>query len=468
MNINHIESKQLNKLINDILNNKISVIYITGDVASGKTYMANIMSYILAKNGISSSILCIDNFLLDRSYRHSPNTKLIYDLDLLKQLRNIKNKNKINYPIYNYQTGQRQRVDNINLNQVKIIEGCLLTNDINIRTDKIIYINKTKLTQLFNLLKRDKIEKSYNILTILKKYKNSRYLFEKFIKTYKTKANYIFKNCYFNNYMSTYKHGNNIKPQNILNITQLEKIKKDLKKNPLTKKSEVYNLITHISKLVIKKINKPDFLKNHIIFSRGNLSLGCLGKNSDWDITIYANHSLYDTKTAYQIIKAIEYCHPYSKNTGGILNSAKLLDNAFDPELLYTTSMLNTDLITGQNSTYQEFKDLFKKKIKTKENLIKLYRQTNIRRQLYTQKDIKNGFRGMRDLQTLYWLHQIDKKIINNYSLSLGQSILNRLLVKAINLYINIYGNLNKKINQLIIKFIKIPLGIVVSYKIKL
>jgi hypothetical protein len=112
--------------------------------------------------------------------------------------------------------------------------------------------------------------------------------------------------------------------------------------------------------------------------------------------------------------------------------------------MIYLTSMLNTELIAGATDAYGCFRKLLSRRLGNRSQLVKLARQTVIRRSMFSIHDTKNGYGGMRDLQTVLWLYQIENRIINNFRLEVGHSLFNRLLRKVMLAFIKHYKRAKK------------------------
>jgi len=158
-----LHEKKIANIADDISNKKdVKIILIAGPSSSGKTTFANRLSIQLKVNGLIPIPLSLDNYFFNRidtprdengDYDYESINAL--DLKLLnKNLEKLMNGEKVDLPIYNFKTGEKEWNDykvELPLNGVLILEGIhglnpnLISSELNNNVFKI-YISA--LTQL--------------------------------------------------------------------------------------------------------------------------------------------------------------------------------------------------------------------------------------------------------------------------------------------------------------------------------
>ena len=382
------------------------IIWLTGDMAVGKSYWAGCLSYFLVKSGIRSTVIYKDNFLLDRDFRVK--TGKVYDRQLIGQLQQLHSLKKLKYPIYNYRTGKRTGVIDVPLEDVVIVEGSVLQKStFHNSVDIVLYVEAHPLLKFFRLFSRDKHEKGYTLMHVIKKFKASRQRHTELICPIKQRATMIIKN----NFRITYPQlVNNEHVKYRSRDTNLMHIPEELylltEEAETCDKQNIYGIIKKVISLLPDRYKK--LISDATVIARGTLARDELRPASDWDLSvIFPALTDRNKEAAEMFFRYIAFIKPNSTNTGGIIDLEHLDNPCWDMQEILNCGILTTDFIVGDRKLYSSFRHIIKKRNSCKVHAKRVINQFYLRDKLFPKHDKKNSKGGIRDIHQLVWTYQV-------------------------------------------------------------
>jgi len=173
------------------VNNPSFIIGIAGGSGSGKTYIAKNIA-----EKISGIILSMDDYIKDKREYKNENWDLpqAWKFELIKKhLIELKNKNKIKKPVYDFSTGYIKTYEDVKPSSIIILEGNFaLSKEFVDLLDLKIFIDIDEKTRLNRRLKRDIIERGRTKEKILKNWNQFvQPMYLKYIEPQKKKADLI-------------------------------------------------------------------------------------------------------------------------------------------------------------------------------------------------------------------------------------------------------------------------------------
>lgn len=159
------------------------VIGIAGGTGSGKTTVVNKITELLKKEEVI--VIPQDSYYKDNSHLPLEERQSLnfdhpdsIDFDLLNQhIKELKNGNAIDQPIYSYITCSRSKTDTIKVNpaQVIIVEGILIFTNAKLRKqlDILVYVDADADDRLLRVIDRDIMERGKSVKTVMERYEKT-------------------------------------------------------------------------------------------------------------------------------------------------------------------------------------------------------------------------------------------------------------------------------------------------------
>lgn len=284
-------SDQIKEIVEDITkaNSKIKLLLISGPSSAGKTTTSNLIRLELSMKHVSSIVISLDNFYINRVETPkfpdgSYDFENINTLDL-KYINHFVDEllktHKAKMPIFNFVTGKRESefVDIvIDENTIVIFEGLHALNPKLIKDHKKeiykIYLslnanyilnNKilipAKEIRLIRRTTRDFYTRGYSVLETISSWQNVCAGEDKWVKPFKSSANYVIDSVHPYEIMLYAKYTKPIVKKLILN----QNVKKILNKEPdVTKKSILLNRLC-TAKSIYESLNKSNTMTKDLM-----------------------------------------------------------------------------------------------------------------------------------------------------------------------------------------------------------